>query len=158
MVPVLLPSNVSEVLLTLCDHWPLHDPAHCCSSVTEQRGPRCRASSSRTHTHVIGLWLPGNSFILVWLNLWFWKKKPHLVILPLLTTILCYPPHCWAPLPLCSPPRTQHSDTPPSSLPLISGTLIIAHFLDPGLWFPPSFLHITNCSVLDLNSFLPSSS
>ena len=110
MVPVLplLPSNVSEVLLTLCDHWPLHDPAHCCSSVTEQRGPQCRASSSRTHTHVIGLWLPGNSFILVWLNLWFWKKKkkkPHLVILPLLTTILCYPPHCWAPLPSVLPAK-----------------------------------------------------
>lgn len=77
MVPVrpLLPSEVSEILLTLCDHRPIHDPAPCCSSVTEQRGPRCRASSSRTHTHVIRLWLPGNSFILVWLNLWFWKKK-----------------------------------------------------------------------------------
>ena len=107
MVPVLplLPSDVSEILLTLCDHQPIHDPAHCCSSVTEQRGPRCRASSSRTHAHVIGLWLPGNSFILVWLNLWFWKKKPHLVILPLLTTILCYPPHCWAPLPSELPPK-----------------------------------------------------
>lgn len=163
MVPVrpLLPSEVSEILLTLCDHRPIHDPAPCCSSVTEQRGPRCRASSSRTHTHVIRLWLPGNSFILVWLNLWFWKKKtktkPHLVTLLLLTTILCYPPHCWAPLPSMLPSRTQHADTPPSSLTLISGTTV-AHFLDPVLWFPPSFLHTTNCSTLDLNSFLPSSS
>ena len=49
-VPPLLPSEVSEILLTLCDHRPIHDPAPCCSSVTEQRGPRCRASSSRTHT------------------------------------------------------------------------------------------------------------
>lgn len=161
-VPPLLPSEVSEILLTLCDHRPIHDPAPCCSSVIEQRDH----GAGRVlpgHTHVIRLWLPGNSFTLVWLNLWFWKKnkkqknRPHLVTLPLLTTILCYPPHCWAPLPSVLPPRTQHADTPPSSLTLISGTTV-AHFLDPALWFPPSFLHITNCSTLDLNSFLPSSS
>lgn len=85
------------------------------------------------------------------------KNKTHLVTLLLLTTILCYPPHCWAPLPSMLPSRTQHADTPPSSLTLISGTTV-AHFLDPVLWFPPSFLHTTNCSTLDLNSFLPSSS
>ena len=132
-VPPLLPSEVSEILLTLCDHRPIHDPAPCCSSVTEQRGPRCRASSSRTHTRdqtVVtrkffhsGL---AESLILK-------KKKKK------------------------NQKNKQHADTPPSSLTLISGTTV-AHFLDPALWFPPSFLHITNCSTLDLNSFLPSSS
>lgn len=110
MVPVLLllPSNVSEVLLTLCDHWPFM------TQLTV--APLLQSSGD----HSAGRVLPGHTH--TWsdcgyqeiLSFWFgWisdfekkkKKKPHLVILPLLTTILCYPPHCWAPLPSVLPAK-----------------------------------------------------